>query len=160
MRDPITFTVPLNALTKTEQLGEHSWTMLPWSDVPNAVVVTVTPGPRIKLTLEFRYPAAMSEPLREHVKTFVRLAVGQHSRRLFKVELDIEGALSEATSSRIAADLRAALERLAQAESRPGAKMNYRAAEHGLGLDSSDVTPAWMVDALNRARQTPSTIPR
>jgi hypothetical protein len=150
MHESISFTVPIEFTPSVASLQGGSWTALPWSDVPVALTVTLTP--EFTLSVRLRYRSANDEPEVTNVKTFVRVSVGTFSRRLLRLELNL-GRLPDDTALRKAAhDLRLAVERMAKDELRPGAKLNYLAAEEGLGLSALATTPPWMVDAIKRAR--------
>jgi hypothetical protein len=123
------------------------------SDIPVSFAVEVV-GDAIRIN--FLYPFATGEPTQTTRMDSVDFTVGQHSRRLFSVALNLPG-MGVKTRRELEDKLRSALwhafARLREGTAFGGPRLNYLCASEGLGIKPSESeTPAWMADAVERMR--------
>jgi hypothetical protein len=108
------------------------------------------------LRIQMRYPYETREPTQTVRMDRVDFTVGQHSRRLFALAINVEG-MGIRSQRELADKLRSALwrafETLRERTQWGGPRLNYMAASEGLGIDPAEAeTPAWMAEAVERMR--------
>lgn len=138
---------------------------LSYSDMPAGVYIR-SDGSRV--SLEFEYLGGEEEPHEPVDEGYVTAQIGRFSKRLMRLELDVERAIQEgqgrrdpaAAATTCARTLASTLHDLQERARRAGPRLNYRAAVQGLGLpaeESAQDTPAppWLIEALGALRTQP-----
>jgi hypothetical protein len=111
------------------------------SDLPRGCTVTRN---GTQLTIEVEYWSATGEPVVEQLCGAATVGVGEFSRRLFRVLLDVGQA---ATIDRVADDLAKAFKMLLAKAPQPGSRLNYARTSTELGFDAH-VPPPWLIEVL------------
>ncbi len=106
------------------------------------------------VSILFRYRDPSPERLDPITEGAITIWVGQHSRRIFRIDLPVPMGFSTAElAQKIARDLTSTFERLnsrAHSEHRARQIMNYEEASEGLELQ--DAPPPWLFEALAQLR--------
>jgi hypothetical protein len=140
-------------VTKESEGGAERW--LAVSDVPIGFELSADEE-RGLLLIQVLYSSGETESLRwiRHAKSPLRLAVGEHSARLLRIEIRVTDDLNF-DAHRTWERLAAGLHELRQTARYTGPRMNYAATEAGLTSDDTGdhVSPAWLVGALERLRR-------